>query len=95
MLGRHRMTPIARNATQKPREHDMPLVDIQLIEGVFDADQKREMIEAVTDTMVRIEGEALRGLTWVRVHEIPGGAWGIGGKPMTAADVKSAAAQGA
>ena len=95
MLGLHRMTPIARNATQKPREHDMPLVDIQLIEGVFDADQKREMIEAVTDTMVRIEGEALRGLTWVRVHEIASGAWGIGGKPMTTADVKAAAAQSA
>ena len=95
MLGLHRMTPIASNATQKPREHDMPLVDIQLIEGVFDADQKREMIEAVTDTMVRIEGEAMRGITWVRVQEIASGEWGIGGKAMTAADVKAVAMQSA
>jgi len=73
----------------------MPLVDIQLIEGVFDADQKRRMIEEVTETMVRIEGEALRGVTWVRVQEIASGAWGIGGKPMTAADVKAVALQGA
>jgi len=73
----------------------MPLVDIQLIEGVFDDDQKRKMIEEVTETMVGIEGEALRGVTWVRVQEIASGAWGIGGKAMTAADVKAAATQGA
>jgi len=69
----------------------MPLVDIQLIEGVFDAEQKRRMIEEVTETMVGIEGEAMRGVTWVRVQEIASGAWGIGGKAMTAAAVKAAA----
>lgn len=73
----------------------MPLVDIQLIEGVFDSDQKRRMIEEVTETMVRIEGEAMRGVTWVRVQEIASGEWGIGGKAMTTADVRDAAAQGA
>ena len=73
----------------------MPLVDIQLIEGVFDDDQKRRMIEEVTETMVRIEGEAMRGVTWVRVQEIASGEWGIGGRAMTAADVKSAAADSA
>ena len=46
----------------------MPLVDIQLIEGVFDATQKQDMIRKVTDAMVAIEGEAMRGVTWVRVH---------------------------
>ena len=30
----------------------MPLVDIELIEGVFDKDQKQEMIRSVTDAMV-------------------------------------------
>lgn len=67
----------------------MPLVDIQLIEGVFDAKQKQEMIRKVTDTMVGIEGEAMRGVTWVRVHEVASGQWGIGGKVLTAADVKA------
>jgi 4-oxalocrotonate tautomerase len=76
-----------------PMEDDMPLVDIQLIEGVFDADQKRRMIADVTDAMVAIEGEAMRGLTWVRVQEIASGELGIGGKPMTAADVEAAQAQ--
>lgn len=68
----------------------MPLVDIQLIEGVFDDDQKQRMIRDVTEAMVGIEGEALRGVTWVRVQEIASGAWAIGGRPMTAADVKAA-----
>ncbi len=71
----------------------MPLVDIQLIEGVFDKSQKQEMIRKVTDAMVQVEGEAMRGVTWVRVHEIASGEWAIGGTPLTAADVKAMAAK--
>jgi 4-oxalocrotonate tautomerase len=67
----------------------MPLVDIQLIAGVFDKAQKQRMITKVTDAMVEIEGEAMRGVTWVRVQEVASGEWGIGGKAMTAADVKA------
>ena len=69
----------------------MPLIDIQLIKGVFTASQKKTMIEKVTDAMVAIEGENLRGVTWVRVNETESGEWAIGGKPLTAADVKSLA----
>jgi 4-oxalocrotonate tautomerase len=72
----------------------MPLVDIQLIEGVFDRSQKQEMIRKVTDVMVEIEGEAMRGVTWVRVHEVASGEWGIGGKALTTADVKAIQKQG-
>ncbi|WP_407520770.1 tautomerase family protein [Methylobacterium oryzisoli] len=67
----------------------MPLVDIQLIEGVFTDAQKKGMIEKVTDAMVEIEGEAMRGVTWVRVQEFSSGAWGIGGKGLTTEDVKA------
>jgi 4-oxalocrotonate tautomerase len=67
----------------------MPLVDIELIEGVFDARQKQDMIRRVTDAMVAIEGEAMRPVTWVRIKEIPSGKWGIAGKGVTAADVKA------
>ena len=41
----------------------MPLVDVQLIEGVFDKGQKQAMITKITDAMVEIEGEAMRGVT--------------------------------
>ena len=72
----------------------MPLVDIQVIEGVFDTSQKQEMIRKITDAMVEIEGEAMRSVTWVRVHEVASGNWGIGGKALTASDVKAIQAQG-
>ena len=67
----------------------MPLVDIQLIEGVFSAEEKKRMIEKVTDVMVEIEGEAVRGVTWVRVQEFASGAWGIAGKGLTTEDVRA------
>lgn len=67
----------------------MPLIDIHLIEGVFDKKQKQEMISKITDAMVEIEGEAMRGITWVRVHEVESGQWGVGGKGLTTADVKA------
>lgn len=69
----------------------MPLVDIQLIKGVFTPEQKKDMIEKVTDAMVAVEGEKLREVTWVRVQEIESGAWAIGGALLTAGDVKAMA----
>ena len=65
----------------------MPLVNIEVIKGVFTADQKRDLITKVTDAMVSVEGEALRGVTWVRVQEFEQGNWAIGGKMLSAADV--------
>lgn len=66
----------------------MPLVDIHLIKGVFNDDQKKQMIEKITDTMVSIEGENMRGVTWVRVLEVASGQWGIGGQPLTTEAVR-------
>lgn len=65
----------------------MPLVTVNLIENVFTEEEKVEMITKLTDTMVEIEGEAMRGVTWVKIEEVPEGQWGIGGTAMTAAMV--------
>lgn len=70
----------------------MPLVDIEVIEGVFDDAQKAQMIEKVTDAMVEVEGENMRGVTWVRVKEVRSGQWGIGGNTPSAEDIKAMAA---
>ncbi len=70
----------------------MPLVDIQLIKGVFSPAQKKDMIEKVTNAMVAVEGENMRPVTWVRVQEIESGDWAIGGNALTAMDVKKMAA---
>ena len=69
----------------------MPLVTIDVIKDVFSPNQKRDMIEKVTEAMIAVEGEALRGVTWVRVNEVQQGDWGIGGKTLTAADVHALA----
>lgn len=67
----------------------MPLVNIKVIAGVFTPEEKADMIAKVTDTMVGIEGEALRGVTWVVIEEVASGSWGIGGNGLTTADVQA------
>lgn len=57
----------------------MPLVTINVLENIFSDEQKHEMIEKVTDTMVSIEGEAMRGITWVMIEEVRKSNWCIGG----------------
>jgi len=69
----------------------MPLVTIDVIKDVFNADQKKELIQKVTETMVEMEGENLRSVTWVRINEIEEGDWAIGGQCLTAADVHALA----
>lgn len=69
----------------------MPLVTIDLIKDVFTPGQKREIVEKVTEAMISVEGEGLRGVTWVRIQEFEQGDWAIGGKPLSAADVQALA----
>ena len=70
----------------------MPLVNVKLIEGVFTPKQKQEMIRKLTDTMVSIEGENMRPVTWVVIEEVKSGEWGVAGNPLTTADVQALAA---
>lgn len=70
----------------------MPFVNVKVIEGVFSSQQKGEIVESLTEAMVSIEGENMRGVTWVVVEEVQSGDWGIGGKALTTADVKALAA---
>jgi 4-oxalocrotonate tautomerase len=72
----------------------MPLVQVKVLEGVFSEAQKEEMIRKLTDTMVTIEGESMRAVTWVIVEEVKSGSWGMAGKALTTADVKELAAGG-
>ena len=67
----------------------MPMVTVKVIEGVFTPQQKSEMIRKITDTMVEIEGENLRPVTWVLVEEVGSGDWGIAGNGLTTADVRA------
>ena len=70
----------------------MPLIQVNLIEEVFTPEQKQQIIRKLTDAMVEVEGEPMRGVTWVTIHEVRSGEWGIAGQPLTTADVKALAA---
>jgi 4-oxalocrotonate tautomerase len=78
--------------TNNCKEAALPLINVRLIEGVFDEDEKQQMIEKLTDAMVDIEGENMRGVTWVVIEEVKSGDWGIGGQALTTEAVRSLAA---
>ena len=66
----------------------MPLINVKLIEGVFRDDEKQAMIEKLTDAMVEIEGENMRGVTWVVIEEAKSGDWGIAGQGLSTEAVR-------
>jgi 4-oxalocrotonate tautomerase len=70
----------------------MPLINVKVIEGVFTDDQKTQIVKSLTEAMVEVEGENMRSVTWVVVEDVKSGSWGIGGQPLTTADVKALAA---
>lgn len=70
----------------------MPMVTIDVIKGVFTPKQKEQLIEKVTAAMLDVEGENMRGVTWVRIAEFESGDWAVGGRRLTTADVQALAA---
>ncbi len=70
----------------------MPLINVKIIEGVFSAAQKAQIIHKLTDAMVAIEGEAIRPVTWTVIEEVRSGDWGIAGRPLSTADVQALSA---
>jgi len=70
----------------------MPLVTIDIIKDVFTAQQKRDLIDKVTNAMLEVEGENMRNVTWVRIQEFESGDWAIGGRALSSGDVRALAA---
>jgi 4-oxalocrotonate tautomerase len=71
----------------------MPFIQVKLIKGVFSDDEKQEMIHKLTETMVSIEGEGMRPVTWVTLEEVASGDWGAGGNSLHTEDVLAMRAQ--
>jgi 4-oxalocrotonate tautomerase len=67
----------------------MPFIDIKVIQGAFTPEEKREMVERVSEAVIAVEGEALRRLTHTAITETPSGEWAVGGSAKTADDVKA------
>ena len=72
----------------------MPIINVKLVEGVFQTDQKRELISKLTDA---VEGvySGLRDVTFVTIEEVKEGDWGIGGQSITASKVAAHAEKNA
>ena len=77
-------TPNASRASSQPNR-------VRVIKDVFSKEQKGQIISKLTDAMVSIEGENMRGVTWFVVEEVESGDWGIGGNALTTADVHALA----
>jgi 4-oxalocrotonate tautomerase len=61
----------------------MPFINVRLIENVFTPEQKQQIARDLTEAMVAIEGERMRGVTWCVIEEVKSGDWAIGGQPLT------------
>lgn len=67
----------------------MPLVEIKVIEGELSKAQSQELIQKVTDVVASSVEENLRPVTWVVVHEVKSGYWGVGGKALGIDDIRA------
>jgi 4-oxalocrotonate tautomerase len=77
--------------TTDEEEGDVALIRVTVIAGVFTTPQKEEIIERLTDAMVAIEGENMRQAVWCLLEEVASGEWGVGGRTLTADDVRALA----
>jgi 4-oxalocrotonate tautomerase len=71
--------------------NQMPLIQVRVIKDVFSKEQKGQIISKLTDAIVSIERENMRGVTWCVIEEVESGDWGIGGNALTTADVHALA----
>ena len=61
----------------------MPIITIQFIKDVVATpEQKRELLEKMTETFVSVLGEVVRPYVYCIIQETPVGEWSIAGVPM-------------
>jgi len=60
----------------------MPLIEVHLIENVFNPGQERQIIQKLTDAMVSIEGENAGRDPGSKFQKSRAAKWGIGGQPL-------------
>ena len=49
----------------------MPLINFKAIEGVITPEQKRQLIQKLTEATVAVYGEGIRQVTWVVIEDVP------------------------
>lgn len=64
----------------------MPIINVKLVKGTFNSDQKRELLPRLTDAIEAVY-PGLRDVTFVTIDEVQEGDWGIGGEAITSQKV--------
>ena len=70
----------------------MPFVEVKSIKGVFDAEEKAEVIRHITNVFAHMKNEEFAKGTWVVVNELGNGDWGEGGAVLKADEVPDSSA---
>ncbi len=62
----------------------MPIITIQVIKGVVltSDEQKRDLLQKMTDTFIGIVGELARPYTYCLIQETPVYEWALAGRPL-------------
>ena len=60
----------------------MPIINVKLTHGELSPARKKKIVQQLTDTMVSIEGEAIRSTIWVIVEEVRSGDWAISSQTL-------------
>jgi 4-oxalocrotonate tautomerase len=62
----------------------MPIITVQVVKGVVltSPEQKRELLQKMTDTFISVVGEVARPYTYCIIEEVPVYEWSIAGKPL-------------
>ena len=66
----------------------MPLVEVKVSEDELTPDQTKQLIQRITDAVTTTTSEKLRDVTWVIVHTVQSGSWGVGGRALGVEDVR-------
>ncbi len=62
----------------------MPVIQINMVQGVFTRRMKAQLIRKITDAFVEVTGtEKARPLVRVLYYELPPHDWGTAGTPIT------------
>lgn len=62
----------------------MPIITVRVVKGVVltSDEQKRELLQKMTDTFISVVGEVARPYTYCLIEETPVYEWSIAGKPL-------------